>query len=181
MKKIRENIIEGTQQNNVHEFENNIIKHNVENNLEYIQFKRLLEYSEIKHAYILKNFNRNFRVGKDFRNIQSVKKNLEEVSKLIDIDYESIVRPDFDHTNHVEIISNIDKNELPNLRGINFSKTDGLVTDKENITLMATNADCNLILIYDPIKKVIANIHARLERNICQNCFKCNKKNERSF
>ena len=166
MKEKRENIIEEFQSNKVNEFENNIIKHNIENNVEYIQFKRLLAYPEIKHAYILKNFDRNFRVGKDFRNIQSVKENLEEVSKIIDIDYESIVRPDFDHTNHVDVISSIDETELPNLRGINFPKTDGLMTEKEIITLMATNADCNLLLIYDPVKKVIANIHARLERNI---------------
>ncbi len=39
-------------------------------------------------------------------------------------------------------------------------ETDGLITNKENITLVTTNADCILLLMYDPIKKVIANVHS---------------------
>lgn len=142
------------------EFENEILKHIIENNVEYIQFRCLLKYPEIKHAYILKSFDRDFRVGKDFRNIEMVKKNLQEVSKVVGIDYEKIIRPDFDHTNQVAIATEVDENEMPNLTGIHFKKTDGLITQNENIAFMATNADCNLLLIYDPVQKVIANIHA---------------------
>lgn len=37
---------------------------------------------------------------------------------------------------------------------------DGLITDKKGIPLMVMVADCSPILLYDPIKKVIAVVHA---------------------
>ena len=39
-------------------------------------------------------------------------------------------------------------------------KVDGLITDKKEIVLATTNADCILLLMFNPIKKVIANVHS---------------------
>ena len=41
-----------------------------------------------------------------------------------------------------------------------YSKIDGLITNKSNIALSTTNADCILLLFFDPVKKVIANVHS---------------------
>ena len=147
-------------------FENKEIKHVILPNMEYIQFKRLLEYPELKHAYILKSYDRNFRMGKDFWRLEEVKKNLKEVTMQIGIDYEKIVRPDFEHTNHIFCVESLGK-ERPELKKTRFQNTDGLITNQKEIALMATNADCNLLMIYDPMKKVLANVHARLERYLC--------------
>ena len=38
--------------------------------------------------------------------------------------------------------------------------TDGLITNKKNIILSTTNADCILLLFFDPVKKAIANVHS---------------------
>ena len=97
---------------------------------------------------------------KDFSKSEIVKQNLKTVSQVVGVDYENIVRPDYEHTNNVIVIESLRENERPSLRGKNFKNTDGLITRKNNIALMSTNADCNLILIYDPIQKVIANVHA---------------------
>ena len=35
-----------------------------------------------------------------------------------------------------------------------------MITNKKNIILSTTNADCILLLLFDPVKKVIANIHS---------------------
>lgn len=141
-------------------FESDIIKHTVKENIEYIQFKELLKYKEVNHAYILKTNSMDFRSRTNFRNIENVIKNLKVVSDEIGFDFEKIIRPDYNHTNNVAIINEVKPSEVPSLRGEDFKDTDGLITDKSNIALMSTNADCNLILIYDPIKKVIANVHA---------------------
>ena len=37
---------------------------------------------------------------------------------------------------------------------------DGLITDKKEVALTTKNADCILFLFYDPVKKVIANVHS---------------------
>ena len=41
-----------------------------------------------------------------------------------------------------------------------ISETDGLVTDMKNIALISRFADCTPVLLFDPIKKVQANIHS---------------------
>lgn len=42
----------------------------------------------------------------------------------------------------------------------NFENTDSLVTDQKNMALALNFADCVPIILYDPIKKVIAGVHA---------------------
>ena len=37
---------------------------------------------------------------------------------------------------------------------------DGLITNKDEVVLATTNADCILLMFYDPNKNVIANIHS---------------------
>ena len=141
-------------------FESEKIKHIISSDFEYIQFKKLLEYSELNHAYILKTNEMNFRVGKDFRNIENVKINLKKVAEELKFSYDNIIRPDYDHTNNVMIISEYKETEKPSLNGENFKETDGLITNLNEVPIMSTNADCNLIILYDPIKKVFANVHA---------------------
>ena len=46
------------------------------------------------------------------------------------------------------------------MAAIGLQDVDGLITDKENIALTSKNADCILFLFYDPVKKVIANVHS---------------------
>ena len=133
--------------------------------VEYIQFKRLLEFPELQHAYILKTNDMNFRLGKDFEKIENVKKNLKKVGEVLNLDYKNIIRPDYEHTNNVELIDEVSITKLkdcesPSLSGRIFKNTDGLITNKSEVIIMSTNADCNLILLYDPIKKIIGNVHA---------------------
>ncbi len=50
-------------------FENDIIKHTIKDNIEYLQFKRLLKYPNVNHAYILSTHDMNFRMMNDFSEI----------------------------------------------------------------------------------------------------------------
>ena len=52
---------------------------------------------------------------------------------------------------------NIDKPDI-NLK--EYFEKDGLITNKRGLMLSTTNADCILMLFFDPVKKVIANIHS---------------------
>lgn len=127
--------------------ENNEIVYNRKEDIEYIQFKKLLDLN-IKHAYTLKSKSISFNRGSKETDI-SYKKLLD----TLDLDFNSLVRP---FQNHTSNIKNIDRimtlEELQNV--------DGLITNKPNITLATTNADCILFLFYDPVKRVIANIHS---------------------
>ena len=50
--------------------------------------------------------------------------------------------------------------DLPDLYEKKYDQTDGFITNKKNIILSTTNADCIILLFFDPIKKVIANVHS---------------------
>ena len=117
------------------------------NDIEYIQFKRLLDYG-IKHAYTLKKEGINFRSDS-----KEEKDSYKKLFESLNIDIKTYTKPQQRHTNNVVCIDKTMKTE-------ELLETDGLITNKENITLVTTNADCILFLFYDPIKKVIANVHS---------------------
>lgn len=127
--------------------QNEKIIYNNKNGIEYIQFKRLLELG-IKHAYTLKGDGINFR-----SNTQAQKDSYKKLFDALELNTETLVKPFQNHTNIVKCIDRVmSLDELQNV--------DGLITDKKNITLATTNADCILFMFYDPAKKVIANVHS---------------------
>ena len=134
---------------------NENIIHIKKGELEYIQFKRLLEYEDVLHCFTLKplDFGSNATYqGKR----EEIEKSLEKLSKEFEFDVKNICRPKQTHTDKVEKIEDGDE-------GIYISKfnnVDGFVTDKENKLLVLSFADCTPLLFYDPVKKVIANTHS---------------------
>lgn len=113
------------------EFESDELKHVKGDNLEYLQFKRLLEFPNLQHAYILKTYNMNFRLGTNFRNIETVKDNLKTVCDELKIPIESIIRPDYNHTTNTKIVEYVDNSiEIPEISGKRFKDVDGLITNK---------------------------------------------------
>ena len=128
-------------------FNNANILYNSKNGIEYIQFKKLLELG-IKHAYTLKGDNINFR-----SNSPEEKESYKKIFSAVGLDVNTLVKPLQKHTSNVRCINRVmEKLELENV--------DGLITDSKGITLVSTNADCILFLIYDPVKKVIANVQS---------------------
>ena len=144
----------------------NVIHVKKENGIEYLQFRRLLEYKDkIKHAYTL-GINNDFRTltpdKKELpkeryeKNINTYKKFFKEVND----DYTKIIKPAQDHTDEIKVVKNKKYNDIPEFETSDYFKTDGLITNKKDIILETTNADCILLLFYDPVKEVIANTHS---------------------
>lgn len=128
-------------------FKNEEIIYSEKNGVKYMQFKRLLKYG-VKHAYTFKSDDIDFAFNQD-KNEKSYK----ALCKALEIDFENVVQPVQTHTDVVKCIDScLSTNELQNV--------DGLITDKPNIAITSKNADCILFLFYDPVKKVIANVHS---------------------
>ena len=151
---------------NTMDLSNENVIHVKKNGLEYLQFKRLLEYKDIlKHAYTLgKNVNfRTSRPNKELLPEKEFEKNCTDYKNIcnaLEEDYINVVKCNQEHTRNVKIVNkkiNMDKPDF-NLDEYNF--TDGLVTNKFNFILATTNADCILLMFFDPVKKVIANVHS---------------------
>jgi hypothetical protein len=143
---------------------NENIIHVKKEKIEYIQFRKLLEYSDtITHAYVL-GLDKNFRTSR--ANNQELSKeeyNLAEDSyktlcEALNINYNDIVKTNQTHSDNVRVIENKINIDEPDFA--EYPRTDGLITNKSNLILSTTNADCILLMFFDPVKKVIANVHS---------------------
>ena len=131
-------------------------------NKEYLQFKKLEKYNDIlAHAYsvgIEKSY-RTFKANREQLSKEDYEKNINNYKILctqIGLDYSNLIKANQAHTDNIICINNTEKNST--IDTINLS--DGLITNKSKLILATTNADCILLLFFDPVKKVIANVHS---------------------
>ena len=126
----------------------NLIYHN-QNGIEYIQFKKLLEYPELTHCYTLRSKNKlNF--PSIYKDEETLKQSYKKICDCLQLDTATIIKPHQTHTDRVEIVDKIKE----------LKEVDGVITNKKNITLLTTSADCTSLLFFDPVKKVIGNVHS---------------------
>lgn len=121
----------------------NIIKV-CENGIEYIQFKKLLEYKDrVTHAFVMKKGQMDTRNNKQAT--------YSKVCDTLNIDKDKVVIVQQKHT---DIVQNVDNyvGYIPNC--------DGSITNKKGIALTSISADCTPILIYDMKNNIIANTHS---------------------
>ena len=124
---------------------------------EFLQFRKLLDYKDIlTHAYSL-GTNLNFRtstVNKQKLPEAEYKKAIESYKVLcnsIDINYINLVKTNQEHTSCVKIVYNKINKDRPDFNQKKYYNTDGLITNQKNLILSTTNADCILLLFFDPI------------------------------
>ena len=115
----------------------------------YIQFK-CLNNNDIVNLYTKKPFNFN---GKKIET-HILEAQYKEIEKIIDYkDNIKFIKPIQTHTNIVKTVN------INNLND-NFENVDGLITNLKGVALVTSLADCQGILLYDKVKKVIGNIHS---------------------
>lgn len=145
---------------------NENVIHIRKDNIEYLQFRKLLEYPEIKHIYSL-GIDRDYRTSeanKEPLSTQKYKEAIDNYKKLcnqINDSYLNVVKADQTHSDNIEIVGQKQiKEKTEKLNIAEVKNIDSLITNDENILLATTNADCILFLMYDSKNKVIANVHS---------------------
>ncbi len=128
--------------------------------MEFLKFNLLKEVPGIVHFVTTReggvsegkyaNLNLSLRV-KD--NPGHVIENRGRLADILGIMEHNIFFPDQCHTDRVKEIK---KSELP----IDLTATDGLVTNEKGLCLCIHTADCVPVLLYDPVQRVIAAVHA---------------------
>lgn len=134
---------------------NENIIHVKKEGLEYIVFKRLLEYKNIIHCYTLKPIDFGTNDAYDVKK-QEIDNNFKKISEEFGFDVKNIYRPRQTHTDRVEVA----EDGYSGIFNDRYNNVDGFVTDKENKILVVGFADCTPLLFYDPTKNVIANVHS---------------------
>lgn len=134
---------------------NNNIIHVKKDGVEYIQFRKLLEYPNVVHAISLKPLDygsyKNYEGKK-----HDIQKNYDLICNTLGINSDTICRPNQTHTDVVKALADEEPWEFMQ----DFTDIDGVTTNRKDRTLMLTYADCTPLLFFDPVKNVIANTHS---------------------
>lgn len=143
---------------------NDVVVHKKKNGIEYLQFRKLLEYPEIVHCYTLKANDFDIAGNDTYEEKRDILySNFEKLAKALDIEKDTIIRPYQTHTNVVETIKEnwYDTHERKiSIFPKELTNVDGLITDQKDITFSLGFADCTPIYLYDPAKRVIGDIHS---------------------
>ena len=136
---------------------NENIFHVKKDNIEYLQFKKLLEFDNIVHCYTLSVKNVDFRSNFLGNSTGILNSSYDRICNALEISKKDIVKPKQTHT---DCIKNVENSLEIYANPKKYNDVDGLLTNKKNINLMLSFADCTPILLYDPTNKVIGNIHS---------------------
>ena len=137
---------------------NENVIHKIENGISYLQFRRLLEYQDsLTHCFTLRD--------SDFKSNDTMEEekgecieNYQKISRILRMDYQNVIRPYQTHTDHIKKVEKLP--EKIQIFSEEYQEIDGLITDKRNAVLSLGYADCIPLYFFDPMKKVIANIHS---------------------
>lgn len=119
----------------------------IDGDVQYLQFRRLLEYKDkIQHCFTIRPLN--FK-----RNAKEEDRDYVRLCDKLNLSNAKIVRPRQVHGNNVKIVT---ENSLSS----DFMECDGLITDVRDKVLSLVFADCMSLIFYDPVKNVIGDIHS---------------------
>lgn len=89
-----------------------------------------------------------------------VYQNREKLCNMMSIDIGNLIIPRQTHSSNVFIVDQSFLSLSKEERLQQLSDTDALITNVPEVCIGVTTADCVPVLIYDPIKRVVAAIHA---------------------
>lgn len=134
----------------------------IKNDVEWLEFELLSAFPELIHGIFLRkggfsqapfhSLNVSQGMGDD---PTFVGQNQEKIFSLLGI--QKVFSPRLCHGSDIEIVQS----------DIKLTQSfDGVVTQTTDLGLFITHADCQAALFYDPIHKIIANIHCGWRGNV---------------
>ena len=134
--------------------------------IEYLQFRKLLEYKDVIHHVYALGLDVGFKTTLPNQKITSpermelARESYQKLCRCMGSNDAHIVQANQNHTDIIKIVQTKINVDEPDFSLTEEGIEDGLITNKRNLALATTNADCILLLFFDPIKKVIANTHS---------------------
>lgn len=118
-------------------------------NNKYFTFNDLNKYDDVIHLFTKKNYNFNSNTI----SVDMINNNYKEIEKDFNYKFKYIKKSIQVHSNNVKVLTNDNINE-------EFNNNDGIITNLKGVAIVSYVADCQAILLYDPVNKVIGNIHS---------------------
>ena len=141
-------------------------KINEKNKFKYLTFSSLEKYPDLFHCFTTRlggvsdgcYASMNLGMSTD-DNIENIYKNYEILADSLSINLRDMVKASQTHTSNIRYATEDDKGKIYD-KTPGYKDVDGLITDKQNIILSTSHADCTPIFFYDPVKKLIGMAHA---------------------
>ncbi|MDA3953027.1 MAG: peptidoglycan editing factor PgeF [Bacteroidales bacterium] len=128
------------------------------NNIQYFKFNNLSEFENLIHfsstriggvsSGHLFSLNLGYTVNDNPKNVTN---NMELLAESVGFEKKKMVSPKQTHSANIGIVKS--EHDI-------FPDSDALITNVPNICIFIRTADCVPILLFDPVKKVIAAIHS---------------------
>jgi len=141
-------------------------KINEQDKFKYITFSSLEKYPELFHCFTTRlggasegcytSMNLGLSTEDD---IEHIVRNYETLSENLSFNLYDMVKTCQTHSSSIKYATDEDKGKIFN-KTPGYSDVDGLITDKKNIIIATSHADCTPIFFYDSVKKVIGMAHA---------------------
>lgn len=136
------------------------------------QFPELLAIETTRHGGLsqkpYERLNLGFNSGDD---LELVKRNRKLLYDCLDIREKRVVYANQIHKDYILVVTRCGA----------YNGYDALITQNKNAYLSITVADCTPILIYDPVEKVVAAIHAGWKGTVAQIVAKTIQRMESTF
>lgn len=123
----------------------------------YYQFEHLSHCSGIRHFVSSGAKDIGFGDGKDW---DEIRRNRQELADCVGIDIRNLVTAHQIHSANVAIVTCREAGRGAMDMESRLPDIDAMITNQEGICLMALSADCVPVLLYDPVARAIAAIHA---------------------
>ena len=138
----------------------------VQDPIAYFRFPKLSQHQRLVHGVFTRcggisrppyeSLNTSYTVGDQQEDVAS---NLNRINEVLGA--ENMI---FMNQRHGENIVILDREPLPKFG--QPPSADALITDRPHIGLMVKQADCQGVIIFDPIKHVVANVHCGWRGNV---------------
>ncbi|GMU33577.1 MAG: laccase domain protein [Planctomycetia bacterium] len=122
-----------------------------------LQFPALLDIAGFRHAVTTRPWNMAPHRGPDSHEAISRRK---KVCNFLKLPFEHLTAPDQVHSPHVLRILPADVGSGRDGRQTAIKFVDGLVCDLPNVPVMQFSADCPVVLVVDPTRRVFGTAHA---------------------
>ena len=130
--------------------------------LDQFMNKRILKSSFLEAEQVMAFFTTRdlpLKHGERKDLIEEVENNKQLICDELNIPLENLVIPIQTHSDNIYIVNSEQETGNRNLTK-QLDNVDALITNNPNIALALNFADCVPIILYDPVKKVVAIVHA---------------------
>jgi hypothetical protein len=125
----------------------------------YLEFPELSKFQDLKHAVFTRHGGVSNAPFQSLNCGTGTRDNPEHVRTNLEIVAQSMANSDLVFLEQIHSAETVLVREKDRHFGVPLAKADAMLTDLAQTGLLIKQADCQAVILYDPVKRTIANVH----------------------